>query len=284
MEICRVAPLVIEMARRMANPYVVGETSIRAKGIGVEPEDYRDYTEGDDMRFIDWRISSRAVGTDGNNRILLRERRSERSMETAVVVDLSSSMMYRNKMIAALYALSFISSMALGFKDRLLLILAGRRIRHIHVSPKMAPYILVNSVCRLENWGEKLDLKLLARLLVRLGRIPVLLLTDTAHPVDELEWFTKIVRSSEREIGFVFCSDSSEIRPPKGSALLIGSEEGTSHLWGIEEAVRRHRSKLFALMKTSLIPYVEIVHPGQAKRICHRLMMLYLVVRNALPQ
>ncbi len=273
--------MIIETARRLANPYIVGETSIRARGIGVEPEDYRDYMEGDDIRFVDWKLSSRAVGPDGEQRILLRERRAERSMKIVVVVDLSSSMMYKSKMITALHVLSFISSMALGLKDRILLILAGRRIRSMQVSPETAPHVLVASVCRSMDWGGELDLRALAGLLVRLGRQPVLLLSDTAHEVEEIGKFMRTIKSPGRGVGLVFCSDPSEVRPPEGSALLVGSEGGISSLEGIRRVVEEHRSRLFALMKAFLVPHIEIISLEQARRFSYRLMMLYLVVRNA---
>ena len=59
----------------------------RRKGQGLEFEDLREYTSGDDPRFIDWNVTART------NRLHTRLYRDERERTTSVVVDLRSCML-----------------------------------------------------------------------------------------------------------------------------------------------------------------------------------------------
>jgi uncharacterized protein (DUF58 family) len=58
----------------------------RIQGSGIEPENFRDYTEGDDLRFLDWNALARL------DDLLIRTYRAERQIEINVLVDASASM------------------------------------------------------------------------------------------------------------------------------------------------------------------------------------------------
>lgn len=58
----------------------------RIQGSGIEIENFRDYVEGDDLRFLDWNLAGRL------DELYVRTFRPEREVELSVVVDTSASM------------------------------------------------------------------------------------------------------------------------------------------------------------------------------------------------
>jgi uncharacterized protein (DUF58 family) len=58
----------------------------RVQGLGIEPENFKDYAEGDDLRFLDWNAFARL------DDLLIRTYRAERQIEITVMIDASASM------------------------------------------------------------------------------------------------------------------------------------------------------------------------------------------------
>src|SRR5277367_554298 len=65
----------------------IGERTLgRVQGIGIELENFRNYSEGDDLRFLDWSALARL------DELLIRTYRATRQVEVSVLVDASASM------------------------------------------------------------------------------------------------------------------------------------------------------------------------------------------------
>src|SRR6202166_2834526 len=58
----------------------------RVQGLGIEPESFKEYTEGDDLRFLDWNAFARL------DDLTIRTFRAERQLEITIMVDASASM------------------------------------------------------------------------------------------------------------------------------------------------------------------------------------------------
>lgn len=58
----------------------------RVQGGGIELENFREYTEGDDLRFLDWNAFARL------DDLTIRTFRAERQIEVTIVIDASASM------------------------------------------------------------------------------------------------------------------------------------------------------------------------------------------------
>ena len=58
----------------------------RVQGLGIEPENFKEYAEGDDLRFLDWNAYARL------DDLLIRTYRTERQVEITVLLDASASM------------------------------------------------------------------------------------------------------------------------------------------------------------------------------------------------
>jgi uncharacterized protein (DUF58 family) len=65
----------------------VGERSVgRIQGVGIEPENFRNYAPGDDLRFLDWNVFARL------DDLVTRTYRATRQIEITLLVDSSASM------------------------------------------------------------------------------------------------------------------------------------------------------------------------------------------------
>ncbi len=58
----------------------------RIQGLGIEPENFKEYAEGDDLRFLDWNAFARL------DELTIRTYRAERQVEITMLVDVSASM------------------------------------------------------------------------------------------------------------------------------------------------------------------------------------------------
>jgi len=76
------------VARKIFTGRARGERRSKKQGISVEFADYRDYTPGDDLRFIDWNIYGRL------DRLLLKLFLEEEDVFIYLIVDTSKSMSF----------------------------------------------------------------------------------------------------------------------------------------------------------------------------------------------
>jgi uncharacterized protein (DUF58 family) len=58
----------------------------RVQGLGIEPENFREYNEGDDLRFLDWNAYARL------DDLMIRTYRAERQVDVTILLDASASM------------------------------------------------------------------------------------------------------------------------------------------------------------------------------------------------
>ncbi len=76
------------VARRLAKSSMRGERRSRARGYSVEFADYRNYVEGDDLRYLDWSLYGRL------DRLFLRLYEEERELPVSIFLDVSESMSF----------------------------------------------------------------------------------------------------------------------------------------------------------------------------------------------
>ena len=91
----RLARLRLNASRRFTNR-ARGEHLASKGGTSTEFCDFRDYSPGDDVRFVDWNIFARI------NRPYLKQYHQEEEMHIALLVDASTSMTFEDKLPLAL--------------------------------------------------------------------------------------------------------------------------------------------------------------------------------------
>jgi uncharacterized protein (DUF58 family) len=77
------------IGRVIANALKGGKRRSRLHGFSTEFSDFKPYTPGDDLRFLDWRIYART------DRLLVRKYEAETSFESMLLLDASPSMAWR---------------------------------------------------------------------------------------------------------------------------------------------------------------------------------------------
>src|SRR5881296_3296218 len=76
------------LAARRAKSSAKGERRSRARGQSVEFADYRNYTHGDDFRYLDWNLYGRL------ERLFLKLYEEERELPVRIFLDASESMTF----------------------------------------------------------------------------------------------------------------------------------------------------------------------------------------------
>ena len=74
--------------RGLLQGVAVGDFTTTQKGSGFEFNQLRDYQEGDDIRFIDWKSSAKL------NKLIVRQYLEERNRVIWLAVDVSESLRY----------------------------------------------------------------------------------------------------------------------------------------------------------------------------------------------
>ncbi|MGY8753347.1 MAG: DUF58 domain-containing protein [Phycisphaerales bacterium] len=78
------------VARKIFSGKTQGERRSRRKGMSVEFADYRQYTAGDDLRFIDWNVYARL------DRLFMKIFLEEEELTLGIAIDASASMEFGN--------------------------------------------------------------------------------------------------------------------------------------------------------------------------------------------
>lgn len=114
-------------ARRMVREAFSGEYQTSFRGQGLDFDDFREYQHGDEVRFIDWKVTARM------NQPFIRKFREEREMSVILAVDVSGSIDYgsveRSKREIAAEAAALLGFGAVQNNDKVgLLLFAGEPI------------------------------------------------------------------------------------------------------------------------------------------------------------
>jgi uncharacterized protein (DUF58 family) len=145
------------------------------KGASLEFADYRRYTPGDEIRYIDWNVYAR----HGN--LFVKEFTAEENVHVSVLLDTSRSMDFGGKFQAAKELAAALGYIGLSNYDTLSLFTFGSEVRPIKkfLRGKGRVFELLSAVGSLQAEGETDMKRAFGPSLPRLrGRSLVLLITD----------------------------------------------------------------------------------------------------------
>lgn len=95
------------VTKDIVNTKIAGEYISAFKGQGLEFEEYREYTPGDDASLIDWKATKRA------NQLLIKKFEEERNLNIFFLLDVSSTMVFTSiKKLKNEYAAELVASIA----------------------------------------------------------------------------------------------------------------------------------------------------------------------------
>ena len=216
-------------------------------GFSVEFTDYREYTPGDDLRHLDWRLYART------DRYYIKRFEDETNLRCHLLVDTSRSMGYGSgDYTKARYATTLAATLAYFLttqRDAVGLITFAEQIGET-LPPRYRPGHLRRLMLALERpvAGKATDLgaplRRVAEMVTRRGVI--VLVSDLLAPIDALESNLAGLRSRGHDVVVFQVLDPAEIRFGFERAVLFQDMESERDLYVDPAAVRETYLRRFA--------------------------------------
>lgn len=285
--LCDKAVEVAKLAKAYYSTYMFGVIPSRIKGPGLEYIDLRDYTYGDDPRFIDWRASARLVKPDGDYRLVVREHLLERLVSNVFILDYSSSMDYGDKVETAVYVLTGFLSLAHFLNDLVdLIVLRGDKvIVRKGCDPMDALGFALNTICNVNPWGY-VDLGKIGFYLNSMkNRRTVFVITDYAHQPSEISLLIDAARGLNMKPIFTLVTTKIESEKPDVNGLfnVIDLEHPGKRV--VEEldvfyrAVAEHMKRIEIELMRKNVKFAVFKGLKQARYRRHLIIRLYAETR-----
>lgn len=216
----RLARLRINASRRFTNR-ARGEHLAAKGGTSTEFCDYRDYTPGDDVRFVDWNIFARI------ERPYLKQFHQEEELHVAIVLDASNSMLFEGKFELARQLATALGTVGLRGSEKVSVTILGkaRPQRMAASTGRMSLRKLFAFLENAETGGDlTFDLGIEAFLRRHSGRGVAVLLSDFLTPGD-LQRSFNLLHSAGLEIFAAQILAPSELAPElAGDLRFVDSE------------------------------------------------------------
>lgn len=247
-------------ARQVVQGFLSGMHRSPYHGFSVEFTEYRQYTPGDDPRYLDWRLYARS------DRYYLKRFEDETNLRCYLLVDLSRSMGYGSlgydKAEYAKTAAATIAYFLSLQRDAAGLVTFDDRIRD-YLPARFRPGHLHRLFIALERAtaGTATDLKAPLEQVAKTARRRgmVVLLSDLLAPVESLERELGYLRTQGHEVAVLRILDPAEIDFPFGEAAMFLDVETGRELYIDPELARQQYQTKFA------------AHAAELKQICQRL-------------
>lgn len=216
--------------RHLVTDSVTGAYHSSFKGRGMDFEEVREYSVGDDVRSIDWNVSAKM------DRPFVKVFREEREMTLMLLIDLSASGIFgsvdRSKREYAAEIASVLAFSATQNNDKVGIILYTDQVEHYVPPKKGRRHILrvIRDVLFFEPGGKKTAhataLDYLNRLQNR--RTVAFLISDFLDEPQDGELFKKLALTNQRhDLICIALSDPREVELPKvGLVTLEDAETG----------------------------------------------------------
>jgi uncharacterized protein (DUF58 family) len=258
------------VSRRVASGQGKGERRTKRKGSGVEFMDYRPYTVGDDLRYVDWNIYSRL------DRLILKLYVEEEDMCLHLLVDGSASMGFGapSKLDYALRIAAALGYISLTSLERVAVGVlshdAPRVLRPMRGRGQIMP--ILDFLSGLEAGGATRLNATLARYALT-SRVPgvAVVLSDLLDPAGYGDGLKALLRR-RLEVFVLHLVSEDELHPAlTGDLSLVDAEGGDSREVSVDRrALERYRDRLHQ-------------HFAQAEGFCARHGIDYLRTSTAVP-
>ncbi len=281
-EACTRSRVLIEEARILASRALAGESSVRRLGLGLEYEDFREYRPGDDLRMIDWRVTARMPDPVAGYRLMVRERRTERRVRVAVLVDLTASQDFGEKASAVLFTCSLIAWVleALGDYVAVAVLSSGVRVAW-SLRGRALPVFVTREVCSARPTGSVGLLEGVKALSAGVRRAGLLVLTDYAHTPEDFRRSLTAARALGLRPYVILALDPWEVAE-LGEEVLLQDVERDEVGWGpeVSRAVRRHLEAVRNVLTSMRVRWVEVMGVEGARRRVNEVLELVARARE----
>ncbi|MCS6892966.1 MAG: DUF58 domain-containing protein [Deltaproteobacteria bacterium] len=189
--------------RRRSAGFHMGARHSRVKGRGFEFEEYKEYSRGDPLRYVDWRLFART------EKLYSRVFAEERRIVVAVVLDVTKSMFFSfDKIQSAWNILSAIAYLGLKSRDKVLISLGDSLI----TLDSLDQLLLFVKEFELSSSDEYLSLSKIVNIL----KFPasLFIISDFFEPIQRISKIFSTLGSRQFETTAIQCLDALELNPP----------------------------------------------------------------------
>jgi uncharacterized protein (DUF58 family) len=233
------------VSRRVFRGQLLAQRRTMQLGGGIEFADHREYTHGDDFRYIDWNVFAR------HDELLLKRFQEEEDLHVYLLLDCSKSMAYGDplKFDYARQVAAALGYIALADLDRVAIVaFAGDIVADFPLTRGKARILgLLKFLEGIEPQGTVTDLGRMARNFVHRGqrRGLAVVISDLFDP-NGFERGLDLLRHHRYEPHVVQIFDRREAEPDlKGDIELLDVEIGTIQKVTITERNLRQYRKIF---------------------------------------
>ena len=253
------------VSRRVFRGQLLAQRRTMQLGGGIEFADHREYTPGDDFRYLDWNVLAR------HDELLLKRFQEEEDLHVYLLLDCSRSMAYGDpvKFDYARQVAAALGYIALADLDRVAVVaFAGDIVADFPLTRGKARVLsLLKFLEGLEAQGTTTDLARMARNFVHRGqrRGLAVVISDLFDP-NGFERGLDILRHHRYEPHIVQPFDRHESDPRiKGDVELVDTETGTIRKVTITERNLRQYRRIFGQFEESVRRYCSAYGIGETR-------------------
>lgn len=259
-------------ARTVVEGFISGLHRSPYRGFSVEFAEYREYTPGDDTRFIDWKVYARS------DRYYLKQFEEETNLSCHILLDASASMNYSSGGLTKLQYASYVAA-SLGYltfqqRDAVGLLTFDQEINHFVPSRHKKGHLLsvlrhLEKITAARQTDIAIPLHQLAETLNKKGLIILIsdLLDEPAAIINGLQHF----RFKGHDVIVFHIMDDAELNFPFTNATKFIDMEGAAQVLTIPTLVRETYLK-------NLNQHIEFL-----KKECNMLKIDYQILNTSKP-
>jgi uncharacterized protein (DUF58 family) len=259
-------------ARTVVEGFISGLHRSPYRGFSVEFAEYREYTPGDDTRFIDWKVYARS------DRYYLKQFEEETNLSCHILLDASASMNYGSGGLTKIQYASYVAA-SLGYlifqqRDAVGLLTFDQEINHFVPSRHKKGHLLsvlrhLEKVTGAKQTDIAIPIHQLAETLNKKGLIILIsdLLDEPESIVNGLQHF----RFKGHDVIVFHILDDTELNFPFTNATKFIDMEGTAQFLTIPTLVRETYLK-------NLHRHIDLL-----KKECSMLKIDYQILNTSKP-
>ena len=227
------------MARNAVAGIMSGLHSSVSKGSGGDFQQYRQYAQGDDLRYVDWKLYAR------QERLYHKVCRDDTIMRCAVLVDASASMAYQGRgsalskyQYAAILTACFAAVAAAQNDSVSLFVYGGGAMRRIEFGRRDSLAWLVDQLGEISPAGNAAYGDLLQDVEVFLGASRGLVVIASDFIDCDIVSLLRRFSAAERDLRICHVLDGDELELPFSGTLRFKDAESGEELVAAPDAVR----------------------------------------------
>lgn len=228
------------VAKLVVEGFVSGLHRSPFKGASVEFAEHRQYTAGDEIRHIDWRVYARS------DRFYIKQFEEETNLRAYILVDASGSMAYSSEELGkfeyACFLASSLSYLMLQQQDSVGLVLFDREVKS-YIAPRATPThfrTIVSTLEETEPGGETALSVILHDLAERIKRRGlIILISDLFDDIRKLLGGLQHFRHKKHEVIVMQVMDPHERTFPFRNWTMFEGLEGARRILTDPQMVRQ---------------------------------------------